>query len=66
MRGLLRLDKVIWTLVFGGMLLLGPGVALQRAGEAWGWLVIAAAVIATTVGIVLIWVRSRLPDRPAP
>jgi 4-hydroxybenzoate polyprenyltransferase len=63
-RNLMRLDKVIWTLVFGGLLLLGPGVALQRAGEAWGWLVIVVGALAAAVGIVLVWVRSRMPDTP--
>ncbi len=64
MRDLLKLDKLIWTLVFGGMLLLGPGFALQRAGESWGWLVIVAGAVAATTGVVLVWVRSRLPDPP--
>ena len=65
-RNLLRVDKLIWTLVFGGLLVLGPGIALQRAGESWGWLVIAAGTLAVATGIVLIWVRSRMPDPPGP
>jgi hypothetical protein len=65
-RNLLRVDKLIWTLVFGGLLVLGPGIALKRAGESWGWLVIVAGAIAVATGIVLIWVRSRIPDPPGP
>jgi hypothetical protein len=65
-RNLMRIDKLVWTLVFGGLLVLGPGVALQRAGESWGWLVIVAGALAVAVGIVLIWVRSRIPDPSEP
>ena len=64
-RDLLRLDKLVWSLVFGGLLVLGPGVALQRAGESWGWAVIVAGALAATAGVVLIWVRSRLLDPPS-
>ena len=65
-RNLLRVDKLIWTLIFGGLLILGPGFALQRSGEAWGWLVVVAGALAVATGIVLVWVRSRMPDPPAP
>ena len=65
-RNLLRVDKLVWALVFGGLLILGPGIALQRAGESWGWLVIVAGTLAVTTGVVLIWVRSRIPDPPGP
>ena len=65
MRDFGRLDTLVWALLFGGLLLLGPGIALRRAGQAWGWLVIAVGVGAAVAGIVLVWVRSRLPDPPA-
>jgi hypothetical protein len=61
-RVLLRLDKLIWTLVFGGLLALGPGIALDRAGQPWAWWVIAAGALAAATGAVLVWVRSRMPD----
>ncbi len=63
-RNLLRVDKLVWSLVFGGLLILGPGIALQRAGESWGWFVIVAGALAVAAGVVLIWVRSRMPDPP--
>ncbi len=65
-RSLMRLDKVTWTLVFGGLLILGPGFALQRAGESWGWIVVVVGALAAAVGIVLVWVRSRMPDPSEP
>ncbi len=61
-----RFDKLVWSLVFGGLLVTGPGLALQRAGESWGWLVIAVGAAAAATGIVLVWVRSRLPDPSEP
>ncbi len=65
-RNLLRVDKLVWTLIFGGLLVLGPGVSLQRAGESWGWLVIVAGALAVVIGVILVWVRSRIPDPPGP
>lgn len=62
-----RLDVWSWVLIFGGLLAFGPGIALLRAGADWGWLLIAAGAIAAVLGVVLIWLRSRLPaDRPGP
>jgi len=61
-RSKLRYDKTVWSLIFGGLLVLGPGFALLRADEPWGWLVVAAGGAATLVGVVLVYVRSRMPD----
>ena len=57
-----RLDTWIWVLIFGGLLLLGPGIALLRAGAGWGWTLIVLGAVLAAIGVVLIVVRSRMPE----
>ena len=65
-RSTARYDKTVWILIFGGLLVLGPGFALLRADEPWGWLVVVAGGAAALVGVVLVYVRSRMPDPSEP
>jgi len=58
-----RIGTVIWVLIFGGLFVLGMGVALERSGESYGWNFISGGGVAIVVGCVLIWVRSRMPER---
>ena len=57
-----RIATLIWVLIFGGLFVLGIGIALERSGESYGWNVIAAGALAIVVGCVLVWVRSRIPE----
>ncbi len=57
-----RLDALVWTLVFGGLLVVGLGIALQRQGAGYGWGVVVAGAVLVAAGVVLVWVRSRVPD----
>jgi hypothetical protein len=58
-----RLGVLIWTLIYGGLFAAGLGIALARNGdEAAGTSVIAVGAIAIAAGVVLIWVRSRMPE----
>ena len=57
-----RIATLIWVLIFGGLFVLGIGIALERSGESYGWNVIAAGALAIVVGCVLVWVRSRMPE----
>jgi hypothetical protein len=50
------------VLIFGGLFVVGIGIALERSGESYGWNVIAAGTLAIVVGCVLVWVRSRMPE----
>jgi hypothetical protein len=58
-----KLDVAIWVLIFGGLVLLGLGIAVQRSDAALGWVMILAGAIGAAVGVLLIVVRSRIPDR---
>lgn len=56
------LDKLIWTLVYGGLLVVGLGLSVQRGDDALGWTLVMGGGLASAVGVVLVYVRSRLND----
>jgi hypothetical protein len=59
-----RVEVLVWVLIYGGMLGAGIGIALERSGKSsFGWGVVCAGAAVTLVGVVLIWVRSRMSDR---
>ena len=55
-----RLHKIIWTLIFGGLLTLILGIFVGKTDAAIGWMMIAAGSVITVVGAVLIYVRSTM------
>ena len=57
-----RIGNLIWALIFGGLFVVGMGIALERSGESYGWTLVVAGAIAIAVGCVLVWVRSRMPE----
>ena len=57
-----RLDAIVWTFVFGGLLVVGVGIALQRNGVGYGWGVAVAGALVVAAGVVLLWLRSRIRD----
>ena len=61
-----RLQSSIWILIYGGLFAAILGFALQRGGDAWGWVMVGGGMLAVAVGAALIVVRSRLPDTPQP
>jgi hypothetical protein len=54
------LEKWIWILIYGGLLILTFGIAIGREDEALGWTLAAPGAVLAVVGAVLIYVRSRL------
>ena len=61
--GLVRLEVLAWILIYGGLLgaLVGGWmVRTERGGE----LLLGAGVLAVVLGIVVIYVRSRMGDDP--
>ena len=55
-----RLNKTIWTLIFGGLLTVILGIFVERAGDPIGWMMVAAGGVLTAIGVVLIYVRSTM------
>lgn len=56
------LEKWIWILIYGGLFLLILGIATGRTEEGLGWSMAVPGVVIALVGVVLIYVRSRLKD----
>ncbi len=57
------LDKLVWVLIYGGLLAVGLGVALlQQPNEALGWTLVVGGGLVAAVGVVLIGVRARRGD----
>ena len=59
-QNLQRLHKLIWVLIYGGLLTLVLGLATGRSDAALGWSLVLGGGLAAAVGVVLIAVRSRL------
>lgn len=54
-------EKLIWVLIFGGMIVFTLGLSMLRGGGgALAWAFIGAAAVSTATGVVLIFVRSRM------
>lgn len=60
------LDKLIWILIYGGLLGVCLGFSVQRSDAALGYAVIAAGSVTAVSGFALIYVRSRVKDVPPP
>jgi hypothetical protein len=58
----LWLERLIWILIFGGLLLVVLGIATGDDSVAWGWSLGSIGAVATAAGCVLIYIRSRLPE----
>ncbi len=58
-----RIGTLIWVLVYGGLFAICIGVALGSAGERYGPGVVVGGAVVVAAGLVLIWLRSRRPER---
>jgi hypothetical protein len=56
------LDKLIWALVYGGLLALALGLSVQRTDRMLGWGLVTLGAAAAVFGTVLLVVRSRTKD----
>ena len=62
-------EKLIWVLIFGGMIVFTLGLFMLRGGgDVLAWAFIGVAVVSAAAGLVLIFVRARmhgtLDDKP--
>ena len=60
-----RVETWVWVLIYLGMFLFALGLSVQRSSPSVGWTLSAAGIALVTVGVVLIYVRSRLKDGAA-
>ncbi|MDB5730401.1 MAG: hypothetical protein JWQ03_296 [Variovorax sp.] len=54
------LERWIWVLIYGGLFLVILGIATGRADAPLGWALALPGGTLAAVGVVLIYVRSRL------
>ena len=61
-----RIEKWIWPLIYGGLLLLSLGLFVGRRtdGTGMGWALVLIGVAGVVAGAVLVVLRSRLPNKP--
>lgn len=53
------LEKLIWVLIYGGLLTLGLGLFVMRGDATFGWVLIGLGGAVAAVGALLIVVRAR-------
>ena len=56
------LDRLIWVLVYGGLLAVALGWSVGRRDDVLGWTVAGAGAIAALLGAALVIVRARLKE----
>jgi len=59
---LARLETLIWSLIYGGLLTLVIGLYMGRREEGTGGVMVVVGIAVTLAGAVLVFVRSRLRE----
>ncbi len=57
-------DTLIWVLVYGGLILLGLGLSVQRTDNGMGFGLAVIGGVVAVIGFALIYVRSRMNETP--
>jgi hypothetical protein len=63
-RAVAWVERLIWILIYGGILLVILGIVAGGTHLIAGWSLGAVGAAAITGGVVLIWVRSRMQEPP--
>lgn len=56
------IERLIWTLIYGGLFTAVIGLATRSRDETTGWSLVILGALVAGVGAVLVWVRSRLDE----
>ncbi len=56
------IDALIWVLVYGGLLIVGLGLSVQRTDTGLGYSLIVVGGLAAVIGFALVYVRSRMTE----
>jgi len=57
---LVWIERLVWILIYGGLFAVVLGLVILKAEPAGAWSLIVVGASLAAVGVVLIWVRSRL------
>lgn len=58
------LEALVWVLIYSGLLTLVLGLSVQRLDEDTGWALVTGGALVAAVGVVLIYVRSKIKIGP--
>jgi hypothetical protein len=61
-RAVACIERLIWILIYGGLFAAVLGIATLRHSAVAGWVLSGFGAVLTATGVVLVWVRSRLPE----
>jgi len=53
-------ERLVWILIYGGLFGVVLGLATRQQDAAVGWSLMVGGACVAAVGVVLIWVRSRM------
>jgi len=59
-----RVETLIWVLIYGGLLAVGLGLSVRRSDSGLGLTVVAVGAVAAALGVLLVYVRSRMKNVP--
>ena len=59
-----RIGKWSWILIYVGMVLLALGLSAQRGDNVLGWGIAGLGIAMMLIGVVLVWIRSRMKNTP--
>jgi len=57
-----RLERLVWILIYGGVLCVILGIAVRNATTHAGFALMVLGGVVAAVGVVLIFVRARMDD----
>lgn len=57
-----KIHNLTWPLIFGGALVLMLGVSTVSADASIGWPIVLLGGLSVAVGVLLIYLRSRISD----
>jgi hypothetical protein len=57
-----RVEQLVWVYIYGGLFAVVLGIATGRNDEALGWWIAVPGAIVAAVGVILIYVRSRMNE----
>ncbi|HEV7913387.1 MAG TPA: hypothetical protein VGP22_06450 [Albitalea sp.] len=55
-------DKLIWILLYGGLIAVGLGLSVRPGDAALGWTFVTGGGVASVAGALLVYLRSRTKD----
>jgi len=56
------IDVLIWVLIYGGLIVVGWGISVQRSNNGLGLSLIAGGGVIAAIGFLLIYIRSRMKN----